>query len=102
MVNEMKPIGNLDPSRGIETADNDKRAGGHDDPAGPRGSADADGWPHAAAGAAPGRGIQHCNIADRDRNTRRSKTLTGNPDCDKTSAGEQLPREPPSALAGGF
>jgi len=32
MVKEMPPIGNLDPSRGLRLAGNDRRAGGHDDP----------------------------------------------------------------------
>ena len=102
MVKEIPELGNLDPSRGIETAGNDRRADDRDDPAGPRRSADDGGWPHAAAGAVPGRGTPPCSSAAPDRNTRRSKISTRNPGCGKTAAGEQLLREPPFALTGGF
>src|SRR5579864_5571417 len=102
MVNQSKPIGNLDPSRGATTAGNDRPAGGHDDPAVPRRFADDAGWPRDAAAAAHGRGTQPCSTAARDRSTRKSKISTGNPGCGKTAAGESLPREPPSALTGGF
>src|SRR5271166_4124342 len=98
MVNQMKSIGNLDPSRGATTAGIDRPAGGHDDPAGPRCSADVAGWPLDAAGAAHRYDTQPCSTAARGRSTCKPKTSTGNPGCGKTSAGESLLREPTSAL----
>jgi len=98
----MKSIGNLDPSRFLCDGGDDTASDGRDDPAALPCSADNADWPPDAAGAAHGRGTRTCSIAARDRSTRKSKTSTGNPGCDKTSAGEQLPREPPSALAGGL
>jgi hypothetical protein len=102
MVKEMKPIENPDPSRGAITAGNDRTAAGHDDPAGPRGSADDAGWLPDAAAAVHGRGIQPCSTAARDRSKRKSKISTGNQGCGKTAAGEQFLREPPSVLKSGF
>ena len=101
MVKEMKPIENPDPSRFLCDG-GDTASDGHDDPADPRRSVDDDGWPRDAVGVAHGHDTQPCSIAAHDRSTRKSKISTGNPGCDKTSAGEQLPREPPSALTGGF
>ena len=101
MVKEMKPIENPDPSRFLCDG-GDTASDGHDDPAVPRSSADDAGWPFDAADAALGPDTLPCNTAARDRSTRKSKISTGNPGCDKTSAGEQLPREPPSALTGGL
>ena len=102
MVNHMERIENLDPSRGATTAGNDIPAGGRDDPAGPRRSADAAGWRRDVDRDGPGAGTPRHSTAARDHSTRRSRTPTGNPGCGKTSAGESLPREPPSALTGGF
>ncbi len=98
----MKSIGNLDPSRDIENAGNDRLAGSHDGPAAPRRSADAGDWLPDAAGAALGPGTPRCNSAARDHNTRRSKTSRGSQDNGKTAAGVQLLRESSSALTGGF
>lgn len=102
MVDEIHQIGNLDPSRGIETAGNDRRADDRDDPAVPRRSADAAGSLRDADAAEPGLGTLRYSTAALDRSTRKSRTSTGNQGCGKTSAGEQLPREPPSARAGGL
>ena len=101
-MKQSKRIGNLDPSRFLRNNGGDTASDDRGDPAGLRRSADDDGWPRDAAGAAHGHGTQPCSTAARDRNTRKSKTSAGNPDCGKTAAGEQLLREPPSALTGGF
>jgi hypothetical protein len=102
MMGQSKRIENLDPSRGATTVGTDNPSAGHDDPADPRRSADDAGWLPDAAGAAHGHDTQPCSTAARDRSTRKSKISTGNPGCGKTAAGESLPREPPSALVGGF
>ena len=102
MVNEMRKIGNLDPSRDAGNGGNDRRAAGRDDPAAPRRSADDGDWRPDAAGAVPDRGTQRCSNADRDHSKCRSRKVTGNMSCGKTSAGEQLPHEPPSARVDGL
>ena len=102
MVKQIPKMGNLDPSRFLRTSGGDTAAAGHDDPAGPHRSADDGGWRRDAAGVAHDRDTRLCSTAARDRSTCRSKTSTRNLGSSKTAAGEQLPSEPPSQLAGGF
>ena len=102
MVNEMRKIGNLDPSRDPGNGGNDRCAAGRDDPAALRRSADDGDWRPDAAGAAPDRGTPRRSSAGRDHSTCKSRKATGNMNCGKTSAGEQLPHEPPSARVDGL
>jgi hypothetical protein len=102
MVNEILRIENLDPSRGARAGGTDRHAGGRDDPNVPRRSADDADWPPDAGGDVTGAGTPRCSNAGRDRSTRRPRRSTGGQDDDKTEAGVQLPREPPSVLAGGL
>ena len=44
MVNQMRKMGNLDPSRSVGNDGNDRRADGRDDPVALRCSADDDDW----------------------------------------------------------
>lgn len=102
MVNQILTIENLDPSRGARPGGTDRHAVGRDDPNAPRRSADDADWLPDAAGDVIGAGTPRCSNADRDRNTRRQRTSTGNRDDGKTEAEVQLPREPPSVPAGGL
>ena len=102
MVDEFQQIGNPDPSRAVRTADNDRHAGGRDDPSDPRGYADDADWPPDAAGDVTGAGTPRCSNAGRDRSMSRPRTSTGRQDDDKTEVGVQLPREPPSLIADGL
>lgn len=102
MVDQFQEFGNPDPSPAVTTAGNDRHAGGRDDPGAPRGYADDADWPPGAAGDVTGAGTPRCSNADRDRSMSRPRTSTGRQDDDKTEVGVQLPREPPSLIAGGL
>ena len=91
--------GKIDPSRGYAAA-GDTRAGGRDDPHGPRGSVDGVDWlPGAAAG-----GIFHdiagCSTADPDHSEGRGKTPPGRKKSD-THVDERLWNKPPTPVLKG-
>jgi len=102
MVAEKCPFGNLDPSRDTRKGGNDRSAAGRDDPTALRCSADDDDWQPDAADAAPDRGIPRRSSAGRDHSMCKSRKATGNMNCGKTSAGELLPHESPSARVDGL
>jgi len=84
MVNEMRKIENLDPSRDAGNGGSDRHAGGRDDPVAPRRSADDAGWRREVAGAAHDRSTPRCNNAGRDHSRCKSRTSPGNRSCGKT------------------